>query len=418
MNNNRNNLFPALAFVAFAAGCSGGGGGASSNVATSPPPPPPPTDQWTQVRTDFNNSSITDMTLEVGDDTGTLLVVQKGTAVAHDTTVVLDSVTKWVSGAVIMTMYEQGKLSLSDTPETYITSWTSDSSDPRSQMTLAQLLNFTAGFPWTPSDSLSHITDPEGCFYNGLLTFDECLQDYYGASASVLQTPVGSTYTYGAGPLQTAGAMAIFQKFGNDTGGAQSWDTLFHQQVADPMGLTNLHYNQDQQGSNVPIADGLDMSADQMAVFSQTALTGTSPLTGQPVPNFLQALEDMDYDAWDKSTPQILLGAGNGVANVFYSPIQSSIQEPWHYGRAVWLACHSSVWTPTSDPGNCAAHHSVYAAGAQGFTTWINRDHNYWAVLSMQQTLDDSGVVATALTLAEQLETDIATAHPGPTPAQ
>jgi CubicO group peptidase (beta-lactamase class C family) len=381
-----------LAFAVTATGCSGGS--SSNSVTAPPPPPPPPPDIWTPVRDLINNNSaIADMTLEVGDDTGTLLVVEKGN-INRSSVVSLDSVTKWVSGSVIMTMVEQGKLSLSDTPETYIPFWTSDSSDARSQMTLAQLLNFTAGFPWTPADSLSHPTDPQGCFYSATVTFDQCIQEYYAASASVLQTPVGSTYTYGAAPLQTAGAMALFQNFSTDTGGSQDWDTLFRQQVADPIGLpSSVQYSKVNAINNVPIADGLNMSADQMAVFSKAALTGNGDAT------FLAALKAMDYDAWDLATPT--------VSTVFYSPVFASIHEDWHYGRAVWLACHKAQWDDS-----CAQHHSVYAAGAQGFTTWINRDHNYWAVLSMQQGLDNSGVVSNALQLAEQLESAIATAHP------
>ena len=54
---------------------------------------------------------------------------------------------------VIMDLVEQGVMSLDDRPQDYLAWWTSDPADPRSEITLEQLLSFTSGFDTGSDDA-------------------------------------------------------------------------------------------------------------------------------------------------------------------------------------------------------------------------------------------------------------------------
>lgn len=62
------------------------------------------------------------------------------------------STSKWVTAAVIMQLVDSGLLSLTDTPNTFLSQdeWPMPARDPLSGLTLAQLLSFTSGLNRTP----------------------------------------------------------------------------------------------------------------------------------------------------------------------------------------------------------------------------------------------------------------------------
>jgi len=66
----------------------------------------------------------------------------------------------------------------------------------------------------------------------------------------------------------------------------------------------------------------------------------------------------------------------------------------FHYGLAAWLEC-----TPPAT--SCAV---LSSPGAFGFTPWFDRDSGYYAILGMEVTESQSGVVAFAVNLAQDLK--------------
>ena len=66
----------------------------------------------------------------------------------------------------------------------------------------------------------------------------------------------------------------------------------------------------------------------------------------------------------------------------------------FHYGLAAWLECPPPAT-------NCAV---LSSPGAFGFTPWFDRDSGYYAILGMEVTESQSGVVAFAVNLAQDLK--------------
>jgi serine-type D-Ala-D-Ala carboxypeptidase/endopeptidase len=66
----------------------------------------------------------------------------------------------------------------------------------------------------------------------------------------------------------------------------------------------------------------------------------------------------------------------------------------FHYGLAAWLECPPPAT-------NCAV---LSSPGAFGFTPWFDRDAGYYAILGMEVTESQSGVVAFAVNLAQDLK--------------
>jgi hypothetical protein len=72
----------------------------------------------------------------------------------------------------------------------------------------------------------------------------------------------------------------------------------------------------------------------------------------------------------------------------------------FHYGLAAWLECPP----PAS---NCAV---LSSPGAFGFTPWFDRASGYYAILGMEVTESQSGIVAFAVNLEQSMKPLIRTA--------
>jgi CubicO group peptidase (beta-lactamase class C family) len=66
----------------------------------------------------------------------------------------------------------------------------------------------------------------------------------------------------------------------------------------------------------------------------------------------------------------------------------------FHYGLASWLEC-------TPPASNCAVQSSP---GAFGFTPWVDRDGGYYAMVAMEVTESQSGIVEFSVRLAQDLK--------------
>jgi hypothetical protein len=75
------------------------------------------------------------------------------------------------------------------------------------------------------------------------------------------------------------------------------------------------------------------------------------------------------------------------------SPFADAGQE-FHYGLSAWLECPP----PASD---CAV---LSSPGAFGFTPWVDRAGGYYAMIAMEVTDSQSGIVKFSVDLAQQLK--------------
>jgi D-alanyl-D-alanine-carboxypeptidase/D-alanyl-D-alanine-endopeptidase len=66
----------------------------------------------------------------------------------------------------------------------------------------------------------------------------------------------------------------------------------------------------------------------------------------------------------------------------------------YHYGLAAWLECPPPAT-------NCTV---LSSPGAFGFTPWVDRDGGYYAIIAMEVSEAQSGIVAFSVQLAQDLK--------------
>lgn len=127
------------------------------------------------------------------------------------------SASKWLSGAVIMALVDEGKLSLNDTVGKYLPIFTKYR---KGNITIRQLFSHTSGFP---GDS------PEGYEYNTSLSLTQAVDSLAVYTAMI--HPPGTTFNYGSIGMQIGGRISEIVS-------GKSWQTLFNEKIATPCNLT------------------------------------------------------------------------------------------------------------------------------------------------------------------------------------
>ncbi len=314
-------------------GACGGGGSDSA----SPPPPLSP-DPWQSVTAALNSSDIDDLALIVGDANGELYRFEKGGFAVSDIHSIA-SASKWITSSTIVSLVDQGVMDLSDRPQDYLAYWTNDPSDPRSRITLEQLLSFTAGFHRSPIQA--------GCIGNETYTVQTCVAELY---AQGVDAEPGTTYFYGPVHMQVAAAMA-------EVATGQVWNEIVFLNVTTPLGLSATGFT----GDN-PRASG--------SAFS-TALDYSEFLRAQLAGDFLSA-------SFDTLAAERL----SGVQIVSRPGAIDDNNIDWYYGLGVWRECDDAVWNAT-----CDANVRVSSPGAFGWYPWIDVQNGYYAVLAMEEPI-------------------------------
>ena len=152
-----------------------------------------------------------------------------------DTQVFIASAGKWLAAATIMTLVDEGKLSLDDHPSKFLPEF---KDDPKDSATLRQLLSHTSGYlPYQPKEN------PVDKY-----------QTLTESVAHILPLPLkyqpGERFDYGGLAMQVAGRMA-------EVAGGKDWETLFQERIAKPCGLTNTHFVPvDSGGGHSPMLGG------------------------------------------------------------------------------------------------------------------------------------------------------------------
>ena len=165
------------------------------------------------------------------------------------------------------------------------------------------------------------------------------------------------------------------------------WDAIVQRQLRVPLGLPGdfRYYTYPKQAVglvNPLIAGGLRASVDEYArvlglVFQKGLVDGQRLVSA--------ALFDLQAR---EPYPNVVIGA---------SPARAAGLD-FRYGLTAWLEC-----TPPATGCN-----SLDSAGAFGFTPWIDRDANYYAILGME--LSPGSGTQFALPLEQQLKPLIAQA--------
>jgi D-alanyl-D-alanine-carboxypeptidase/D-alanyl-D-alanine-endopeptidase len=338
-------------------GCGGGGSGDGVD-----PPPTTVTDPFAPVdraaSAAFNAQGISGMGVVVYDSQGNKRFERYYGSFSGDQRVAIASSSKMVAGLVIFRLIEQGYLSLDSTTGAVL-GW----SGPQAAITLRQLLSFTSG-----------MEREAPCTLLAGISLADCVQ-------SISQLPLvaapGTRFDYGSTHLHVAARMA-------EVATGQSWANLFASQLKTPLGLNSPDlgwYTFPRQAlgtSNPLIAGGIRATMNEYARFlglvynrgsyQGNGLIGASLFTEQasePYPNAV---------------------IGN-------SPF-TSIALNFHYGLTAWLEC-------TPPAVNCGV---LSSPGAFGFTPWVDRDGGYYAIIGMEVSESQSGVVNFSVQLAQDLK--------------
>lgn len=340
----------AIASAALLLAACGGGGSSGSQPVTLPPstpvptptPTPVPAPTPTPVPTDFDaiieaadNFDDPEFAVIIGNSTGIIFEYQKGgfsVAEQH----LIASATKWYTAATIMRLVDAGVMDLSDNPQQYLTYWTRDPADPRSQITLAQLLSFTSGFNATPGVN-SCVNDTE-------TTLQACAEEIYGFD---IATPPGTSFVYGPHHMHIAAAMA-------ERATGQDFETIFRDNIADPLGMTNASTFLIPSLTNPRVSGGATSTGRDYALFLQGLLDGS-------------LIADRDSFLADR-TSNVTFG---------FRPDGAVESGDWHYALGAWLECDEEPFVPS-----CADAQIYSSPGSFGWTPWIDFQNGYFAIIA------------------------------------
>jgi serine-type D-Ala-D-Ala carboxypeptidase/endopeptidase len=335
----------ALALIVTLTGCGGESGGSAS-----PPPPPAPaaTDKWAAVKAELDAFSVPNAAIIIGSKTGGVrLRYEKGTFKLTDAHLVA-SASKMMAGLTILKMVEDGQMSLADNPQKYLPYWTTSPTDPRSRVTLAQLLAFTSGFNQSET--------AVDCIGNANTTLQACAEVYY--NQGITSVP-GAAFAYGNGHLEIAGAMA-------EIAGGKSFAQLFKDKVSTRLAIGQVSAIDFPSATNPRVAGGGKSTGEEYAKMLDAVLGG-------------RALNNLTTFQSDQT------------ANVsfIFRPSAATNTGDWHYAAASWRECDTPVFGTT-----CAATRVISSPGKFGWTPWIDFDNNYYAIITMEgdNALDSSPI--------------------------
>lgn len=298
-------------------------------------------DPWAPVVAGLEASALTDFTLIVGDVNGPVFTYTKGDSAA-DRPYWSASAAKWVTAALVADIIDEGALQLSTRPSEVLPWWTDDALDPRSEITLAQLLAFTSGFSGT-------VFEPE-CILDGSTQVEPCAQEIY---AEGLQYEPGTTFHYGPKHMQIAAAMV--EQIEQST-----YTEVFRARIGDVLGLREI------------------VAFDRPSTTNPRASAGMT-VTGEDYGEFLRAL--LDDALFDADSIGFDLDRTPDGVTLAYSPVAELQGQEWHYALGHWIEC-----TAPFDEA-CADDPVLSSPGGAGFHPWMVPSKGYWGVLAREGPL-------------------------------
>lgn len=259
------------------------------------------------------------------------------------TTVPIASSTKWVSGAVIMSLVDDGVISLDDTVSEYLPDWTG----LKGTITIRQLFSHTSG-----------LADDNACLGDQTMSLAQCVDLI--RDVGLVAAP-GSQFFYGGTSMQVAGRIA-------EVATGQPWWQIFNERIRDPLGMSSTFFwplGNPQIGGGVISRLGdygklLQMSLASGAFGSQQVLTA-------------DAIQQMESDQT------------NG-ALIAYTPHPDNRR----YGIGVWRDVVSATGQAVQ----------VSSQGKFGVSPWIDRERRYFGLFFVQDELVDVYALVAQMQLA------------------
>lgn len=250
------------------------------------------------------------------------------------------SASKWLAGAVIMSLVDEGKLSLDDKVSQYIPEFT----DAQSAITIRQLFSHTSGLPAEAR-----------CRNDKRTSLERCASEI---ARMQLKAAPGEQFFYGGVSMHVGGRVAEIVS-------GKSWNDLFVEKIAKPLGMMQTDFLAYGPTSNPRPAGDARSSVNDYARFLQMILQ-RGMFNGNRILSEASLVE-MHKDQ-------------TGGARIVYTIYEKHARlDPAllraRYGVGVW---REKVEDASQQLREASSQ------GALGFSPWIDVERNVAGVLSVQ----------------------------------
>jgi CubicO group peptidase (beta-lactamase class C family) len=262
---------------------------------------------------------------------------------AADKVVPIASASKWLSGAVIMALVDEGKLRLDDPVSKYLPEFAGD----KAGITVRHLFAHTSGLP------------PEtGCRNDKRTTLELCANEM---ARLRLRAAPGKEFYYGGVSMHVGGRIAEIVS-------GKSWNELFVEKLASPLGMARTDFFAYGRTSNPRPAGDARSSLDDYGRFLQMILNRGN-FNGKQI-LYAASVAEMHKDQ-------------TGGARIGYTIYEKHGDlDPTlpraRYGIGVW---REKVEERSSELLEASSQ------GALGFSPWIDTKRNLAGVLSAQSSM-------------------------------
>lgn len=274
-----------------------------------------------------------------------------------DKVVPIASASKWLSGAVILSLVEDGKLSLDDPISKYLPEFEGE----KSNITIRQLFSHTSGLP------------PEApCRNNKQTSLKSCAEEI---ARLKLRANPGEEFYYGGVSMHAGGRIA-------EIAGGKPWNELFIERIASPLGMTDTDFFAYGRTDNPRPEGDARSSAEDYARFLQMIINQGEFGGGQLLS--AESLAEMHRDQT----------AGARIGYTIYEKhgrLDPELPRA-RYGIGVW---REKIDESTGELLEASSQ------GALGFSPWIDVRRKLAGVLSVQSSM--SRVMPVYLRLKEEV---------------
>jgi CubicO group peptidase (beta-lactamase class C family) len=276
---------------------------------------------------------------------------------AVDKVVPVASASKWLSGAVIMSLVDDGKLSLDDPTSKYLPEFSGE----KAGITIRQLFAHTSGLP------------PEApCRNDKSTTLARCAAEI---ARLPLRSRPGEEFYYGGVSMHLGGRIAEIVS-------GKSWNDLFAEKIAAPLQMPQTDFFAYGQTANPRPEGDVRSSIDDYGRFLQMILNRGN-FGGKQILS-AESVAEMHKDQTGGATIAYTIYQKHGRLDPMLPRAR--------YGIGVWL-----------EKVDVASGRVLEASsqGALGFSPWLDLEHNVAGVLSVQSSM--SRVMPLYLKLKEEL---------------
>ncbi|MFY8000920.1 MAG: serine hydrolase domain-containing protein [Candidatus Kapaibacteriota bacterium] len=298
------------------------------------------------------------------DDGCALIIMQDGKVlyekgfgtVGVESVMPIASASKWLSGALLLTLVDEHKIALSDSIGKYLQYL----SGAKATITVRQLFSHTSGF----AGEIAVMRDMKLSMKNAV----------YAICQEPLKYKPGTAFAYGGASMQIGGRIA-------ELVGGKSWEQLFQDRIAKPLGMANTSFYGLGVTDNPLVAGGAKSSAREYMRFLQM-ISNKGMWQGRRILSEAACLEMMKNHA-----------AGTNVLKQYQqnSATTDSIKEKADYGIGVWRVCaeNNAPFTQMLLSQVMPLHNllELSSQGRNGFTPWYDMKRNIVGVLATKTPL-------------------------------